>query len=165
MDNGTFRNLGRGETILLKGIVHWATLIGPGMFSLLILIFSFQADETSVVIWALLLDLLIMGIASIPLWSQELVITSKRLYGKTGVINTKRLDTPLGKINTVSVGNGLFGKLFGFGTVHVTSSSGVYKFKAIRSPDVFRQVLMEQIERYDDERIRRQAEEFAKAMR
>ena len=41
-----------------------------------------------------------------------LIITNKRVNGKTGLINTNELDSPLNKINGVQVRQGLFGKIY-----------------------------------------------------
>lgn len=159
---GEFTNLGRDETVILQGKVHWARMIVPGLIAVLILIGGIGGDAF---LGALIIALLIVALASIPLWTEKLVITNKRLYGKTGLIRTKTLDTPLNKVNTVSVSSGLIGKLFGYGKIHVTSSSGTYEYSSIAAPDVFRQTLMEQIERYDEERIKKQAAEMARAIK
>ncbi len=159
---GVYDNLGRDENVIMQAKVHWAKLIWPGLISL-ILLGSAAANDAFFV--GLFIAAVIMGVAAIPLWTTKLVITNKRLYGKIGLIRTKTLDTPLNKVNTVSISNGLFGKLFGFGKVHVTSSSGAYDYGGISSPAVFRQTLLEQIDRADEERIKKQASEMARAMK
>lgn len=75
------------------------------------------------------------------------------------------MDTPLNKINNVSIEQGLGGKLFGYGTIVVSSSSAQYNFKGIKNPEVFRSRLMEQIDKFDEDRIKKQAMEMAKAMK
>ena len=154
-------NLGRDETIILRGKIHWGRLIFPGLLALLFLISSAK----TMLLGGLFIAVIILGIAALPMYTEQLVLTSKRLYGKTGLIKTNTLDTPLNKVNTVSVSSGLFGKIIGYGTIHITSSSGSYKYPGIADPNVFRQALMEQIEKYDEERIKRQAAEMARAIK
>jgi uncharacterized membrane protein YdbT with pleckstrin-like domain len=98
------------------------------------------------------------------MFTTQLVLTNKRIYGKVGLINTKTLDTPLGKVNNVSVESGLFGKIFGYGTINITNSSGVYSIKCVKSPDAFRNTLMSEIDKYDENRIKKQASEMANAL-
>lgn len=139
-------NLGRDESVIMQGKVHWACLI-PHVL-LMIVFVGFLT------IWTPL----------ISMFSTDLVLTDKRLYGKRGLINTKTLDTPLNKINTVSISSGLGGKIFGYGTVHITSSSGEYVFSYIRSPETFRTAIMDEIEKFDERRIKQQAAEMASAI-
>lgn len=157
-----FTNLGKDESVVYQGKIHWARLVGPGIIALLFLIGGIAGKAF---FGGLLIAVLIMAFPVIQMLTTHLVITSKRLYGKVGLIRTKTLDTPLNKVNTVSVASGLFGKIFGYGTLHITSSSGSYSFSGIASPEVFRHTLMEQIERYDEDRIKKQATEMARAMK
>lgn len=143
----TFENLGKDESIVTQGEVHWACLI-PHIILLIFFIGVFT-------IWG----------AIIRIFTTQLVLTNKRLYGKVGLINTKTLDTPLNKINTISISSGLGGKIFGYGTLHITSSSGEYLLKSIKSPGVFRDAVLQEINKFDESRIRSQAEELARAMR
>ena len=140
-------NLGKDETLVTQGKVHWACLIPHILLCVVLIGF--------LTIWG----------AVIRMFTTELVLTNKRIYGKVGLINTKTLDTPLNKINTISVSNGLFGKIFGYGTLHITSSSGEYLLKGIKSPNVFRDSVMSEIDRFDEARIKKQASEMAAAIK
>lgn len=140
-------NLGKDEALVTQGKVHWACLIPHILLFLVFIGF--------LTIWG----------AVIRMFTTELALTNKRIYGKVGLINTKTLDTPLNKVNTVSVSSGLFGKIFGYGTLHITSSSGEYLFKGIKSPDTFRNAIMTEIDRFDEARIKKQASEMASAIK
>lgn len=140
-------NLGRDERLITQGKVHWACLIPH-----IILMFIGVGILT---IWGPL----------IRMFTTELALTSRRLYAKVGLINTKTLDTPLNKINTISVSSGLGGKIFGYGTLHITSSSGTYDLKGIKSPSTFRDAVLQEIDRFDEMRIKKQATELASAMK
>ena len=95
----------------------------------------------------------------------KLIITNKRVNGKTGLINTNELDSPLNKINGVQVRQGLFGKIFNYGTVSITTASTVFNFDYIDKPNEFKTILNNQIEKYDDDRIEKQAKKMAEAMK
>ena len=98
-------------------------------------------------------------------FTTKLIITNKRVNGKTGLINTNELDSPLNKINGVQVRQGLFGKIFNYGTVSITTASTVFNFDCIDKPNEFKTILNNQIEKYDDDRIEKQAKKMAEAMK
>ena len=95
----------------------------------------------------------------------KLTITDKRLNGKTGLINTNELDSPLNKINGVQVKQKLFGKIFNYGTISVTTASTVFNFDYIDHPNEFKNLLNNQIEIYEDDRMQKQAQKMAEAMK
>ena len=140
-------NLQRNEEIVLEAKVHWACLIIPIIFSLLI-----------VGIPALISRLIAMS-------TTELSLSNKRLVGKYGLINTKQMDSPLNKINTISVESGLFGKIFGYATVTVNTASTIYDFKYIANAESFKHNVLEEMERFDETRIQEQAKAIANAIK
>ena len=95
----------------------------------------------------------------IAFFTTKLTITNKKVTGKTGLINTNQLDSPLNKISGVQVEKGLFGQIFNYGTIKITTASTVFNFKYIGNPDEFRTILNNQIEQYDEERIKKQAQD------
>ena len=101
----------------------------------------------------------------IKFFTTKLVITNKRVRGKTGLINTNELDSPLNKINGVQVKQGLLGKMFNYGTISITTASTVFHFDMISEPNDFKTILNNQIEIYDEERIEKQAKKMAEAMK
>lgn len=103
--------------------------------------------------------------ATIRYMNLELSITTKRVLGKTGVISTQAMDTPLDKINNVSASSGLFGKIFHYGKVSISDGGlSSITFDYIENPDDFKRTLMQQIEEYQETKIREQAERTASAM-
>ena len=162
-----FTNLGKDESVVLQAKLHPAGLIPRTIiaaFLLLVGLVGLKDEGTGFFVFLLALIAVILLPVAFQYLSTQLVITTKKVYGKIGIIKTKTLDTPLNKVNTVSVSNGLFGKILGYGTIHITSSSGAYFFPRIKEPNLIRQTLMEQIERYEEDRIKKQAAEMAKAM-
>ena len=141
------KHLGNDEEIIETAKVHGITILPH-----ILLLFIYIGFVT---IWG----------AIIRLCTTELVFTNKRLLGKIGLVNTKALDTPLNKINNISVEQGLGGKIFNYGTMVILTSSTSYRFKHIKKPEAFKSKLLEQIDKFDEERIRKQAMEMAKAMK
>lgn len=155
------RNLGKDERIVSKAQVSFLPLIPNAVISLLILI-MFAANRSFFI--GLVIAALIIVPKVLRIHFTELGLTSKKIMGKYGIINTKVMDSPLGKVNSVSVEQGLGGKIFGYGRIVVSTSSGGYNFNFIKTPDAFRSAVMNQIDEADEERIRRQAEQLAGAV-
>lgn len=141
------RNLGKDEQVVLQAKVHWACLIP-----------------------SIILSFVVIGIPGlisklIKMATTELGFTNKNFIGKVGLINTKVLNSPLNKINNVSVESGLWGKIFGYGTVHVDTASGSYDFKYIARADNFRSNLLNAIDQYEQDKIKKSAQEMAAAIK
>jgi len=48
------------------------------------------------------------------------------------MISTTQMQSPLNKIDSVSYSSGLFGKIIGYGTVRISTTSSTFKFRFIR---------------------------------
>jgi uncharacterized membrane protein YdbT with pleckstrin-like domain len=155
-------NLGRDEQVVYRAKLHWAMFIPGAIWAFLAIVIFASADA---VMAGLVLGILLLINPFIRFVTTELGFTNKRVIGKTGLINTKSLDSPLNKLNNSSVSSGLFGKIFGYGNVSISTSSGSYAYKGIAEPETLRAALMQQIERYDEDRIKRQAAEMASAIK
>jgi uncharacterized membrane protein YdbT with pleckstrin-like domain len=74
------------------------------------------------------------------------------------------MDAPLDKVQNCSVSSGLWGKIFGYGTVVIDTAAGKYTFTMVKQADNFKKALMAQIEQAQEDKMKQQAEEMAKAM-
>ena len=141
------RVLNRDENLILEGKTHWTVLLPH-----FVLMFVYVGFVTIIP-------------PLISMFTTVLVFTNKRVIGKTGLIKTRELDSPLNKINNVLVTSGLVGKIFNYSTVVITTSSGSYEFKRVSRGRAFRSALLAQIDQYEEDRIKRQAQEVAQAMK
>jgi len=57
-------------------------------------------------------------------WSDEFVITNKRIICKTGIFSRRTLEMNLNKIESVNVDQSIFGRMFGFGTITIIGTGG-----------------------------------------
>ena len=159
--------LRQNEDIILRAELHWGKLIAPGLFAaflLVVVIALMSKGSYESGIMYLIIAFLVLIFAVMPMLTTELVITNKRVYGKTGVLSSKSLDTPLDKVNNVSVSTGFLGNIFNFGKIKISSSSGSYSFRGISNPQMVRSSLMDAIEIYDEQKMSHQAAEIAQAM-
>lgn len=121
------------EQVIYQCKTHWIALIWPVIISL----FFFLGFITMVTdkemrsdSWvALLFIILILGIPYIKLKSNQLVLTTKRIYGKTGIIKTHSLSSPISKIQTVNIETSFLGKILGYSDLTIHCITGIYHFK------------------------------------
>lgn len=67
--------------------------------------------------------LLAAAIYTVYFLSITLLLTNKRIIGLTGFLLVKELDIPLSKIQAVSVIQGIFGRLFNYGTINICNGA------------------------------------------
>jgi uncharacterized membrane protein YdbT with pleckstrin-like domain len=144
-------NLSKDERIMENAEVHDMAMVGYIVWGVLL-------------IWTVIFPIWAI-VKIIALKHLELGFTNKRIMGKTGIIRTDRLDAPLNKVDSVNINQGLGGKIFGYGTVVVSSTSSKFLFNHIKAPEIFRSKLMQQIETFDEDRIKKQAEMMAQSMK
>ena len=144
-------NLNRNETIVKEANISQLSLIGPWIFGILFF-------------WLLFIPLIKAIIKTIQVSNIELAITSRRIIGKSGVANTEALDAPLDKVQNASVTQPFWGKIFNFGTIRIDTAGGTYQFSSVKDPEDFKRALMAQIDQAQEDRMKQQAEEMAKAM-
>ena len=174
-------NLTQDETIIAKAEISMYSLIAtiirsalcgiligllllPVVFSILLYKFNAFSAVATVLTPAILVPAIYTIKDMFVIKTTELAVTTKKIFGKTGFINTKIMDAPLNKINNITVEQNLSGKIFKFGKVVITTSSGNYNFPFIKNADSFRRIVMNQIDVYDNERVKKQAEELAHSM-
>lgn len=100
------------------------------------------------VFWSLVSILVFVVRPLLRMHNTSLSFTNKKVTGSTGIFRKDVMETPLNKITSVSVSQGFFGKMFGYGDVSITAASASYTFPGIASPDKFRSALMQQIDAY-----------------
>jgi len=57
-------------------------------------------------------------------WSDEFVVTNKRIIVKTGIFSRRTLEMNLNKIESVNVDQSIVGRLFGYGTITIIGTGG-----------------------------------------
>lgn len=136
-------NLGNDEKIVYSAKVHWVTLI------------------PHIILMVVFIGFITLIPAIVRLFMTELVITNKKISGKTGLFKTISMDSPLNKIQNTKVKQNIIEKILGYGDIMVTTASGVYNFKGIGKPNDFKNMLNSQIDIFDEDRINKQAQKIA----
>lgn len=116
----TATHLLRGEEIAYQTTYHWMHY------------FTFQS----------LLSLFIIPL--IQQYTDEFVITNKRVIVKRGLIAIWTLEMNLQKIETVNVEQSIPGRIFGYGCLTIIGTGGTREqFNCIKDPISFRKAFME----------------------
>jgi uncharacterized membrane protein YdbT with pleckstrin-like domain len=93
-------NLIRDETVVYETKYHWKIFFSlAGLFTLFIA-------------------------PALKRWSDEFVITNKRVIIKTGIFSRKTFEMNLNKIESVNVDQSIFGRMLGYGTITIIGTGG-----------------------------------------
>lgn len=120
MGNYVDNNLIRDEVVVYETKYHWKIFI------------SLKALLT-----------LFIGPA-LARWSDEFVITNKRIICKTGIFSRKTFEMNLNKIESVNVDQSFMGRILGYGSVTIIGTGGTREsFPDIGSAVDFRKKFQE----------------------
>ncbi len=97
--------------------------------------------------------------------NNDLILTNKRVFGKCGLIFTTQMQSPLNKIDSVSFSNSIIGKIIGYGTVQIATTSSKFKFRYIRDGQTFYNDIFNQLELSEKEKGIENAEAIANAIK
>ena len=113
--------------------------------------------EAKVSVWSLLgwiilglltitigVGLVFLIVAFLKWWSTELAVTDRKVVAKYGFISRNTVELLLPKVESVRVHQGLFGRIFNYGTVIVSGTGASHApIKGISDPLIFRRQFME----------------------
>lgn len=76
--------------------------------------------------------------------STELAVTDKRVISKSGFISRKTVEINIGKLESITVKQGILGRIFNFGNVRGSGTGGsIAPIKGIYNPLAFRRAALE----------------------
>ena len=123
-------NLMPEEHVVYTAKVHWCVFV-PGLVFLAMWLMQLAAfaaigihDNPVVVILFYLAGFFLVR-AQLIRMTTELAVTSKRVISKFGVIRHHSIELNLSKVESFEVVQGIFGRLFGYGTINVNGTGGV----------------------------------------
>ncbi len=147
-------NLTPNEHVVHRTHLHWITFFSPtaiAVFAVWLLaagiaaaaaedgagVFSLGVFSLGVMIF-LFAGILFLG-RFITWKTSEFAVTNQRVMIKVGWIRRNTLELLLKKVETVSVDQGIFGRMLGFGNITVSGTGGARNpFKYIQDPLAFR---------------------------
>ena len=84
----------------------------------------------------------------------EIILTNRQFYVRTGIIAREVISTPLRKINNVSFEQGIIARIFGFGILHVESAAtfGISSYGGIANVAKVKTMIDQAIEAKESQR-------------
>lgn len=87
-------------------------------------------------------------IAVLEVVTTELVVTNKKIIGKTGIIRRTSIDLPLNRIESINVDQSILGRVFSFGKLSIRGIGGnAVTIPFIKKPMIFRRVVMSLVDK------------------
>jgi len=144
-------NLMPGEQIVYQANIHWFIFVpGAALFVLGLALCALTLPHGIGPILggiALLVALWWLLKALVVKISTELAVTSKRVIAKTGLVMRHTVELNHSKVESFNVDQGIFGRIFDFGTLIVNGTGGgKTPIPNIDSPLDFRRRAMETID-------------------
>lgn len=142
------KHLLKDEVIKYTASIHWAAFL-PGIFWTIIAIIASDSFEgewviVTILLWFFAAFRFVKGL--IYKSYTECVLTNSRIIYHYGFISRQTIELQLTKCEGVSVNQGLFGRMLGYGTVVVTTGGPTNSFSVISDPITFRNAINEQID-------------------
>lgn len=147
--------LGQKEKINIIARQHWLVYLQsilPEIAIILLMIIGISVSiisfkESWIWLFALLLLLPVISIIRDTLiWVNHMyVITNHRIIQVSGIINKDVTDSSLEKVNDVKLVQSFWGRLFGYGNIHIMTASelGVNLFSRIANPVKFKTTMLD----------------------
>lgn len=122
--------IGRDEKILYQGKISIWSLLPLIIFGLVTL--------------TVFIGVIFLAMAAMKYFSTEMAITNKRIIAKHGMISRSTVELNLQKIESIQVKQGLFGRLFNYGSIVVAGAGNPQApVPGISAPLAFRKAFIE----------------------
>jgi uncharacterized membrane protein YdbT with pleckstrin-like domain len=138
------KNLSANERILYKAKIHWFIYV-RGLF---FIILGFLVGKASPAAsgFLFLVGLVIILMAVIVAQTTEFAVTNRRVVLKTGVTSRKVTELQLNKSEGLQISEGIIGRMFGYGTVKVTTGGVAESVRFLAKPFEFKKQVNNAIE-------------------
>lgn len=160
--------MAKGEEIVLRARQHWMTLMASALANafivivVLVLYFAVRSIEllkpAETVLGVAALVGVLFGLARftwdwLRWWSEEYIVTSRRVIQSEGIVNKRTADSSLEKVNDVLLTQSFFGRILGYGDLEIVTGSdvGVNKLTRLRDPIHFKTAMLDAKARLGEE--------------
>lgn len=151
------RHLAPDEQVVFRTRLHWvvfASAVGWGAFVLLVagLIVAHNelAPETVRLVWLGAAAIVVAGFVSPGLrWrTSEFAVTTTRVVIRVGLVSAHTVELPNAKVGAIAVDQTIWGRLLGYGTLHVAGPGGTAEtFQRVARPYELRDAVPRQAPR------------------
>jgi len=138
-------NLMTGETVVYRSKTHWFLFV-PSILILAIGVSLSMLDGSAFGNILLLVGGIMLVRSIMEYISTEFAVTTKRIIAKKGLIRRSTVELNHSKVESLNVDQGIFGRIFGYGTVVVNGAGQGTGIAHISSPMEFRKQAHETID-------------------
>lgn len=168
-----------GFPLIILALVALALMFLCNFISTIPFIKRFGADKVfsvlDICIWAVCLGVgvIIFLVKLVGYLSIDLAVTNKRVIGKIGFLRVNLIDIPIEKVDNVQLVAGLWGRMFRYYRLYVSSVSGAglhkpkenkQNFIGISNAQEFKQITTRAIEQHAEEARKALAKDIAVAL-
>lgn len=130
------KNLTGDEQVIYQSSIHWFIFVRPLVVVLLGILFFKSAS--SWVHYIGLALLILGGFSFIKRFIQKVgtiyAVTNKKVLLKSGIIGRDALELMLSKCEGIRISQGIWGRVFGFGSIIVTTGGATNIYRYASSP-------------------------------
>lgn len=147
----TKSNLMKDEVIIHKTELHWIIFL-PGI---ILFVYGFIYTPQYALLYRIhyafggligLIAILLLIAEFVNYRTSEFYITNKRMIMKTGFIRRRTVEILLQKVESISLTQGIIGRIIGYGTILITGTGGTPQpFVKVNKPLIFRNKAQEQL--------------------
>lgn len=162
------RLLADGEHIALRTRQHWLAPVIDGriawailLAAIVLLLVTAQIQEPAIardLFGWLSLGLLVVGLAwvgyiLVAWYSQDYIVTNRRVLKVEGILNKRSADSSLEKINDAVLEQSILGRMFGFGDLDILTANeqSVDHYRLLTNAQTFKKVMLEEKHRLEQE--------------
>jgi hypothetical protein len=160
------RLLADGERIALRTRQHWLAPVIDGrvawailVASIVLLLVTAQIQEPAIardLFGWLSLGLLVVGLGWVGFilvawYSQDYIVTNRRVLKVEGILNKRSADSSLEKINDAVLEQSILGRMFGFGDLDILTANeqSVDHYRLLTNAQTFKKVMLEEKHRLE----------------
>lgn len=129
-----------GEQIEKEATISWFSQFWYFVFAIV----------CALTLYLIVISVILIAFAIINVLTTELAVTNKKVIGKAGFIRRASVDMPLGKLESITISQGVIGRIFNYGVVRVHGVGGnAVGIPYIKAPLEFRRVVMNLMDQKD----------------
>ena len=125
----------KDETVILKAVPHKYAVIPDIILSAVIIAVSFVLKYG---VWGIVAAAILLGAKLFCIFGNGITITNRNFILKKRTLKSYGFSIPLSDIENIQIERGLFGKIFGYGTVIVVLK---YKIFAVKSNNLKKRLI------------------------
>ena len=148
------KNLMQGEKVVYEAKFHGIVYFWPCFFAILAIGIFFISSWSFMLRLILVLAVWLIAFISAVVINggKQYVLTTRRLIFKKGIVKRTSFELLLRKCEGIRIEQSIMGRLFGYGSVYVTTGEATNRYDYIKHPLAFSTSINQQIDNVKDDK-------------